>query len=55
MLLFVYLQVGGPDNLFLNYMSRIHREEVRIFVEIEAKVKTRLTCIVIAFHSGFQI
>ena len=25
------LQAGGSDNLFLNYLSRIHREEVRAF------------------------
>ena len=23
-------QTGGPDNLFVNYLSRIHREEVII-------------------------
>lgn len=34
-------QTGGPDNLFVNYLSRIHREEVYLcFLKIKVQFVT---------------
>lgn len=36
-------QTGGPDNLFVNYLSRIHREEVYLyFLKIKVQFLTDL-------------
>ena len=44
-----FFQMGGPDNLFVNYLSRIHREEVSdIFfiglAEIFSNIKLLAAC-----------
>jgi hypothetical protein len=43
--IYFFVQAGGSDNLFLNYLSRIHREEVGMIVIIDDNINILLITI----------